>query len=39
MMTFSVGADELEMADMVSHAYEMTQALTMRDAPPKEMFN
>ena len=39
MMTFSVGADELEMADMVSHAYDMTQALTMRDAPPKEMFN
>jgi hypothetical protein len=39
MMTFSVGADELEMTDMVSHAYDMTQALTMRDAPPKEMFN
>jgi hypothetical protein len=39
MMTFSVGADELELTEMVSHAYEMTQALTMRDAPPKEMFN
>lgn len=39
MLTFSVGADEMEMTDMVNHAHEMTQALTMRDAPPKEMFN
>lgn len=39
MLTFSVGANELDMTDMVSHAYEMTNALVMRDAPPKEMLN
>jgi hypothetical protein len=39
LTTFAVGADALEMTDMISHAYEMTQALIMRDAPPKEMFN
>jgi hypothetical protein len=39
MLTFSAGADEMEMTEMVEHAYEMTQALAMRDAPPKEMFN
>jgi hypothetical protein len=39
LLTFCAGADEMDMAEMIGHAYEMTQALTMRDAPPKEMFN
>jgi hypothetical protein len=39
LLTFCAGADEMDMAEMVGHAYEMTQALTMRNAPPKEMFN
>jgi len=39
LLTFSVGADEMEMTGMIDHAHEMTQALTMRNAPPKEMFN
>lgn len=39
MLTFCAGADEMDMTEIVSQAYETTQALTMRDAPPKEMFN
>jgi len=39
MLTFCVGADEIELAEMVGQANEMAQALTMRDAPPKELFN
>jgi hypothetical protein len=29
----------MELADMLSQANDMVQALTMQDAPPKEMFN
>ena len=39
MLTFAAGADAMEMADMLMQANETVQALTMRDAPPKEMFN
>ena len=39
LLTFCAGADELELAEMLGQANEMAQALTMRDAPPKEMFN
>ena len=39
MLTFCAGADEMELAEMIGHANEMAQALTLRDAPPKEMFN
>jgi hypothetical protein len=39
MLTFCAGADEMELADMLSQANDMVQALTMQDAPPKEMFN
>ena len=39
MLTFSAGADEMEMADILMHANDTVQALTMRNAPPKEMFN
>ena len=39
MLTFCVGADDMELADMLGQANEMAQALTMRDAPPKELFN
>ena len=39
LLTFAVGADDMEMADMLGQANEMAQALTLRDAPPKELFN
>ena len=39
MLTFAAGADAMEMADILMQANETVQALTMRDAPPKEMFN
>jgi hypothetical protein len=39
LLTFCAGADEMELAEMIGHANEMAQALTLRDAPPKEMFN
>ena len=39
MLTFAAGADDMEMAEMLMQANETVQALTMRDAPPKEMFN
>jgi hypothetical protein len=29
----------MELADMLGQANDMAQALTLRDAPPKEMFN
>ena len=39
LLTFCAGADEMELADMLGQANDMAQALTLRDAPPKEMFN
>ncbi len=39
LLTFCVGADDMELADMLAQANEMAQALTMLDAPPKELFN
>jgi hypothetical protein len=39
LLTFAAGADEMELAEILLHANETVQALTMRDAPPKEMFN
>lgn len=39
MLTFAAGADQMEMADMLMQANDTVQALTMRNAPPKEMFN
>jgi hypothetical protein len=39
LLTFCAGADEMDMAEMIGQANEMAQALTLRDAPPKEMFN
>jgi len=39
MLTFCAGADEMEWAEMVGHANDMAQAMLLRDAPPKEMFN
>ena len=39
LLTFAAGADEMEMADLLMQANETVQALTMRDAPPKELFN
>jgi hypothetical protein len=39
LLTFCAGADEMDMAEMISQANEMAQALLLRDAPPKEMFN
>jgi hypothetical protein len=39
LLTFAAGADEMEMADMVTQTHDTVQALAMRDAPPKEMFN
>ena len=39
LLTFCAGADEMELAEMLGQANDMAQALTMRDAPPKEMFN
>jgi hypothetical protein len=39
LLTFCAGADEMEMADMLIRASELANAVTMADAPPKEMFN
>jgi hypothetical protein len=39
LLTFCAGADEMDMASMLGQANEMAQALTLRDAPSKEMFN
>ena len=39
MLTFCVGADEMELAEMIGHANDMAQAMVLRDAPTKEMFN
>jgi hypothetical protein len=39
LLTFCAGADEMDMAEMIGQANEMAQALLLRDAPPKEMFN
>ena len=39
LLTFCAGADEMEWAEMVGHAHDMAQAMLLRDAPPKEMFN
>ena len=39
LLTFCAGADEMDMASMIGQANELAQALTLRNAPPKEMFN
>jgi hypothetical protein len=39
LLTFAAGANELEMAEILMHANDTVQALTMRNAPPKELFN
>jgi hypothetical protein len=39
LLTFCAGADEMDMAEMVGQANEMAQAMVLRNAPPKEMFN
>jgi len=39
MLTFCVGADDIQLAEMIGHANDMAQAIVLRDAPPKEMFN
>jgi hypothetical protein len=39
LLTFCAGADEMDMADMIGQANEMAQAMVLRNAPPKEMFN
>jgi hypothetical protein len=39
LLTFCAGADEMDMTEMLTQAYDMAQAMTMRNAPPKEMFN
>jgi hypothetical protein len=39
LLTFCAGADEMDMAEMIGQANEMAQALAVRNAPPKEMFN
>lgn len=39
MLTFCVGADEMELAEMIGQANNMAQAMVLRDAPPKELFN
>jgi len=39
MLTFCVGADGMELAEMVGQANDMAQAMVLRDAPPKELFN
>jgi hypothetical protein len=39
LLTFCAGADEMELAEMVGQANEMAQAMVLRNAPPKEMFN
>ena len=39
LLTFCAGADEMDMAEMIGQANEMAQAMVLRNAPPKEMFN
>jgi len=39
LLTFCAGADEMDMAEMIGQANDMAQAMVLRDAPPKEMFN
>lgn len=39
LLTFAAGANDMEMAEILLHANETVQALTLRGAPPKEMFN
>lgn len=39
MLTFAAGADDMEMAEMLMQANDTVQAITMQDAPPKELFN
>jgi hypothetical protein len=39
LLTFCAGADEMGMTEMLTQAYDMSQAILLRDAPPKEMFN
>jgi hypothetical protein len=39
LLTFCAGADEMDMAEMIGQANELAQAILLRDAPPKEMFN
>lgn len=39
LLTFAAGADAMEMAEILMQANETVQAITMRNAPPKEMFN
>ena len=39
MLTFAAGADDIEMAEMLMQANDTVQAITMQDAPPKELFN
>ena len=39
MLTFCAGADEMALAEMISHANDMAQAIVLRNAPPKGMFN
>ena len=39
LVTFCAGADAMDAAEMLGHANDMAQAMLLRDAPPKEMFN
>jgi hypothetical protein len=39
LLTCCAGADEMDMAEMIGQANDMAQAMVLRDAPPKEMFN
>ena len=39
LLTFCAGADEMALAEMIGQANEMAQAMVLRNAPPKEMFN
>jgi hypothetical protein len=39
LLTFCAGVDEMDMANMIGQANELAQAILLRDAPPKEMFN
>jgi hypothetical protein len=39
LLTFCAGADEMELAEMIGQANEMAQAMVLRNAPPKELFN
>jgi len=39
VLTFCVGANDMELAEMVGQANDMAQAMVLRNAPAKEMFN